>query len=163
MICAYLLHKNYFTSCKEALEYYGDARTSNKKGVTIPSQRRYVYYYAHLLRHNLVYTPTTLLITGFTMDTVPAVYNGSCCKWSNFSLIQISKQNQKKNNSVHCIGNWPYWNCYVCSVVFVLLCLVCFEFFLFSFVLIFCFVGTDKRNAFLFHFRKSYFSERWFK
>lgn len=82
MICAYLLHKNYFKTCNEALEYYGDARTSNKKGVTIPSQRRYVYYYAHLLRHKLEYTPTTLLITGFVMEVIPSVNNGTCCKYT---------------------------------------------------------------------------------
>ncbi len=81
MICAYLLHKNYFKTCREALEYYGDARTSNKKGVTIPSQRRYVYYYAHYFKHELTYTPTTLLITRFVMETVPSVTNGTCGKF----------------------------------------------------------------------------------
>ena len=81
MICAYLLQKKFFNSVKESLDYYGDARTSNKKGVTIPSQRRYVYYYGHYLKHNLVYTPTTLLIAGFIMETVPSINNGTCCKF----------------------------------------------------------------------------------
>ena len=31
MICCYLLHKNHFMSTKDALKYYGDARTSNHK------------------------------------------------------------------------------------------------------------------------------------
>lgn len=77
MICAYLLHKNVFDTCQKALDYYGDARTSNKKGVTIPSQRRYVYYYGHMVKHKLTYQPTTLLITRFVMETVPNV-NGTC-------------------------------------------------------------------------------------
>ena len=81
MISAYLYHKNYFYTVQKALEYYGDARTSNKKGVTIPSQRRYVHYYGHYLKHSLVYTPTTLSITRFVMETVPNV-NGTCGKLS---------------------------------------------------------------------------------
>lgn len=98
MICAYLLHKNYFNSCQEALEYYGDARTSNKKGVTIPSQRRYVHYYGHFLKHSLVYTPTTLLITRFEMATVPSVNNGTCGKFQtkkicfNLRFPMVAKQ-----------------------------------------------------------------------
>ncbi|XP_046860575.1 phosphatidylinositol 3,4,5-trisphosphate 3-phosphatase and dual-specificity protein phosphatase PTEN-like [Xenia sp. Carnegie-2017] len=78
MICAYLLHKAYFDSCVQAMQYYGDARTSNGKGVTIPSQKRYIHYYSHLLKHELIYKPTTLLITNFIMETIPNISNGTC-------------------------------------------------------------------------------------
>ncbi|XP_028408520.1 phosphatidylinositol 3,4,5-trisphosphate 3-phosphatase and dual-specificity protein phosphatase PTEN-like isoform X2 [Dendronephthya gigantea] len=98
MICAYLLHKNYFNSVQEALEYYADARTSNKKGVTIPSQRRYVHYYGHFLKHSLVYTPTTLLVTRFEMETVPSVNNGTCAPffyvWQSKVKIYSSKSQE---------------------------------------------------------------------
>ena len=84
MICAYLVHKSYFESCKEALEYYEHARRKilEKKNVTTPSQRRYVYYYAHLRKHNLNYKPTVLLLTGFVMENIPSVNNETSCKYS---------------------------------------------------------------------------------
>jgi hypothetical protein len=113
MICAYLLHQNIFDTCKEAMEYYGEARTRNKKGVTIPSQRRYVYYYAHFLKHKLTYTPTTLLITRFVMETVPSVNNGTCgeflpvnCQLSmEWSLVYTRKNVQLVTNMQQTCSN----------------------------------------------------------
>ena len=37
MICCYMLYSRVFRSAKEVLVYYGKIRTSNGKGVTIPS------------------------------------------------------------------------------------------------------------------------------
>ena len=87
MISAYLVHKSYFKTCKEALEYYEYKRTSEKKIVTTPSQRRYVYYYAHLQKHNLNYKPTLLLLTGFVMENIPSVNNETSCKYSILHLF----------------------------------------------------------------------------
>ena len=80
MICAYLLHINHFKESKDALKYYGNARTRNAKGVTIPSQRRYVLYYNHLLRHGLQYTRTMVLLKGFEMAPIPSFQNSTCSK-----------------------------------------------------------------------------------
>lgn len=77
MICAYMLHIGLFETTREALEFYGDARTSNKKGVTIPSQRRYVYYYGHYIRSGMQYRQTTLLLRGFKMHHPPGFSRGS--------------------------------------------------------------------------------------
>lgn len=52
----------------ETLKYYAQQRTSNEKGVTIPSQRRYVEYFGHLLNSQVLYTPKKIVFTGLLIS-----------------------------------------------------------------------------------------------
>lgn len=45
MICCLLLYIGKCPRAEACMRFYGDMRTMNKKGVTIPSQRRYIHYF----------------------------------------------------------------------------------------------------------------------
>ncbi len=53
MICAYLMYCGMWATSEDSLQFYASARTQNSKGVTIPSQVRYVYYYEQVLHAGL--------------------------------------------------------------------------------------------------------------
>ncbi|XP_055642873.1 serine-rich adhesin for platelets isoform X1 [Toxorhynchites rutilus septentrionalis] len=77
MICCYLLYSRQFNTAGEALNYYAQRRTSDSKGVTIPSQRRYVEYYATLLRSNETYRPMTLYICEIRLIPALSIKEGT--------------------------------------------------------------------------------------
>ncbi|RCN52431.1 hypothetical protein ANCCAN_01474 [Ancylostoma caninum] len=71
MICAYLVSINFYNLPRQVMDYYSIVRTVNNKGVTIPSQRRYVYYYAQMHKHNLAYTPLRIELVGVYVERPP--------------------------------------------------------------------------------------------
>ena len=78
MICSYMLHDHLVDSTKEALEHFATNRTQNGRGVTIPSQQRYVQYYGHLLKNNLTYSPKTMRMTSINFIGIPNIQGGTC-------------------------------------------------------------------------------------
>lgn len=78
MVCCYLLYSGQKATADEALKFYGTKRTHDEKGVTIPSQRRYVEYYASLIRSDLQYTATKVHIRELVMSP-PPMFNGGQC------------------------------------------------------------------------------------
>lgn len=62
MICCYMLYSGHCSSASNALSSYAEKRTHDNKGVTIPSQRRYVEYYARLLNSPRKYEPVPLKV-----------------------------------------------------------------------------------------------------
>jgi phosphatidylinositol-3,4,5-trisphosphate 3-phosphatase/dual-specificity protein phosphatase PTEN len=57
MVCALLLHGGLFVRAVDAMNYYARARTVDNKGLTIPSQIRYVEYYEILLQNGPTLCP----------------------------------------------------------------------------------------------------------
>ncbi|XP_072944734.1 phosphatidylinositol 3,4,5-trisphosphate 3-phosphatase and dual-specificity protein phosphatase PTEN isoform X2 [Epargyreus clarus] len=84
MVCCYLLFSGQKATADEALKFYGTKRTHDEKGVTIPSQRRYVEYYAALVRGGggcagaLQYRGTALHVRELLMSPPPALNGGQC-------------------------------------------------------------------------------------
>jgi phosphatidylinositol-3,4,5-trisphosphate 3-phosphatase/dual-specificity protein phosphatase PTEN len=50
MIVAWLVYNKDWPEVEDAMKFYAAARTKNQKGITIPSQRRYVTYFAELCK-----------------------------------------------------------------------------------------------------------------
>ena len=74
-ISCLLLYLNIFDNAADCLKYYGMMRVENGRGVTVPSQIRYVFYYEQILKQKLV-TPIIfkkLCITKIRMVTVPNI------------------------------------------------------------------------------------------
>ena len=61
MICSYLIFSGLCKDINEAVSYYGKMRTTNGRGVTIPSQIRYIKYFETFLVSNF-YAPYIYLI-----------------------------------------------------------------------------------------------------
>jgi hypothetical protein len=77
MIAAYLLHAGQSASGSEAIEFFGQQRTYNGKGLTIPSQMRYVYYYDWLHVQKRSCIPRTFTMQHVRMNTVPKFGKGA--------------------------------------------------------------------------------------
>lgn len=78
IICAYMLHTKMFSDTKTSLDFYAEKRTMNKKGVTIPSQIRYVYYYGAMLSRGVPYAATTLILASIKFIGIPTFAQGTC-------------------------------------------------------------------------------------
>eukprot|EP01083_Nonionella_stella_P269023 909869_1 len=86
MICAYLAYAKICKDAKDALEKYGLARTKNAKGVSIPSQRRWVLYFInYVMNKSICPTPDRFsfyqicILKRVRMITIPDFDIGGGC------------------------------------------------------------------------------------
>jgi len=84
MICAFLLFSGRFSSARDVLDHYASKRTFDSKGVTLPSQRRYVAYFAAKLELGLEYSPARLLLTAVVLRPPPTF--GFCQQEAHLQL-----------------------------------------------------------------------------
>jgi phosphatidylinositol-3,4,5-trisphosphate 3-phosphatase and dual-specificity protein phosphatase PTEN len=83
MISCYLVYTGFCQNALEALVYYGNIRTKNSKGVTIPSQIRYVYYFEHFIKQRRInkspswrFPKTIYKLFKIRMITIPTIEKG---------------------------------------------------------------------------------------
>jgi len=77
MIACYLMYCEFSSNAEHALRYFAVKRTHNAKGVTIPSQIRYVHYfdkYLVLKRDGKVLSPRNpVLLLSIQIHTIPKI------------------------------------------------------------------------------------------
>jgi phosphatidylinositol-3,4,5-trisphosphate 3-phosphatase/dual-specificity protein phosphatase PTEN len=95
MIAAYFVHSGAASSTTAALKAFGDVRTHDGKGVTIPSQMRYVHYYEASLQRP--FPPSTYTLRHVRMHTVPNFDLGGGC--DPYFDVRLGDGRQ-------CIFNW---------------------------------------------------------
>jgi phosphatidylinositol-3,4,5-trisphosphate 3-phosphatase/dual-specificity protein phosphatase PTEN len=81
VIACYLLYAGAVTTAADALMYFAQHRTKNAQGVTIPSQRRYVSYFAEYLYGCETIPPPYLVapkinISKIVISTIPKIDDG---------------------------------------------------------------------------------------
>jgi phosphatidylinositol-3,4,5-trisphosphate 3-phosphatase/dual-specificity protein phosphatase PTEN len=72
-ICALLIYLNLFKKADEALAYYGIMRVGDGRGVTIPSQIRYVKYFEEILdkKMDMNIKPKKIIIRRIKLSNAP--------------------------------------------------------------------------------------------
>ena len=91
LISCLLLYLGEFDTAADCLKYYGLMRVDNGKGVTVPSQIRYVFYFEQILKNNIlgVITFKKLCIKKIRMVTIPA--------FSKITFVIENKVDNKNN------------------------------------------------------------------
>ena len=78
LIACLLLYMNIFDTAEEALLFYGLRRVGNPKGVTIPSQVRYVHYFESIYKNNIPHPIAfqSILLKQLKIYTIPKATKG---------------------------------------------------------------------------------------
>jgi len=100
MISAWMLFSREWAKADDALTFYAAMRTYNKKGVTIPSQIRYVYYFEESIQNPNAYQPKTLLLNRIVFHAIPKVAHISDINFNvtmNKTIIFNFKENEEKS------------------------------------------------------------------
>lgn len=88
MISCYLMHSKKCKNPFDAMREFEKKRTKDLRGVTIPSQRRYVEYYGNYLKSNQVYKDLEIKIASIVMTQLNFDYK--------YLSLQIHRKDQVK-------------------------------------------------------------------
>ena len=91
LISCLLLYLKEFDTAADCLKYYGLMRVDNGKGVTVPSQIRYVFYFEQILKNNIAHPIVfkKLCIKKIRMVTIPS--------FSRINFVVENKVDNKNN------------------------------------------------------------------
>jgi len=100
MIAAWMIYSKEWATANDALTFYAAMRTYNKKGVTIPSQIRYVHYFEESLSNPP--KPKTLFLNRLVFHTLPKVAHINDINfqvYKNKACVFIYKEHEDKTGN----------------------------------------------------------------
>jgi len=92
MVSCLLLHLGVVGTADEAMQYFGEQRTSDGHAVMIPSQKRYIRYYERVKKNGLP-APRPLILSHIKMVTVPSFDVGGGC--DPYLIVMVGKESFK--------------------------------------------------------------------
>jgi len=97
LICCLLLWCQQFADAEEAMQFYGEKRTHDGKGVTIPSQKRFIRYFHRTLKDGIPPTHTTSLLRKITLHHISTLedHHVSIAIESNGTAVLFKKKGDK--------------------------------------------------------------------
>jgi phosphatidylinositol-3,4,5-trisphosphate 3-phosphatase/dual-specificity protein phosphatase PTEN len=103
-ICCLMIYMNIFDNADECLQYYGMMRVENGKGLTVPSQIRYVSYFESILKknisHPIVFVKKKIIkLRMFTLPMFHKVYTSSFTINNNENNYQSEKKKNIENEN----------------------------------------------------------------
>ena len=107
-IAAYLAWSGQCKNANQALAKFGNTRTSDGKGVTIPSQMRYVHYVAKIKEEGKVRPPKCLVLQKVRFITIPkfdgTLEGGGCDPYFHIKVGGVKVYDYSKHNPVKKAG-----------------------------------------------------------
>ena len=76
VICSYMIYTRHFPRALDSMAFYGAMRTHDQKGVTIPSQRRYVSYFEQVCERGGVPTAVEREVLSLDFSAYPKLGGG---------------------------------------------------------------------------------------
>jgi hypothetical protein len=71
VIAAYLLYTGLFNSAQDAMNYFALRRSLNSWGITGPSQKRYIQYFADVIQKRIIPRSNPVMLKMIIMHTIP--------------------------------------------------------------------------------------------
>lgn len=99
VIAAFLIYSGLFTTADQALNYFANKRSNTNWGVTNPSQRRSVQYFAQIFNGGVRPSSKPLILKHIILHNIPVFDNGGCRPF--FKIYQISDRKRKAIFSSH--------------------------------------------------------------
>jgi len=109
MISCMLMFTETCGSATEALQYFSEKRTKDGKGVTIPSQARFVCYFETCLKKGFPQTDVEFLLTQVFWNKVPLTKPSVNCIISCNKQVVFDWKKANHGELMHCDGTLLLW------------------------------------------------------